>query len=62
MHSDRTEQLLDTFGGYMKALGFRIQRKRIRESMARMDPQNTALRWGVVVETTTSHRSSSSGK
>ena len=36
-------------GGYIKALGFRIQRKRIRESMARVDPQNTALRWGVVV-------------
>ena len=36
-------------GGYIKAVGFRIQRKRIRESMARVDPQNTALRWGVVV-------------
>ena len=36
-------------GGYIKALGFRIHRKRIRESMARVDPQNTALRWGVVV-------------
>ena len=36
-------------GGYIKALGFRIQRKRIRQSMARVDPQNTALRWGVVV-------------
>ena len=36
-------------GGYLKALGFRIQRKRIRESMARVDPENTALRWGVVV-------------
>ena len=31
-------------GGYIKSLGFRIQRKRIRESMARVDPQNTALR------------------
>ena len=56
------DELLDTFGGYIKALSFRIQRKRIREGMARMDPQNTALRWGVVVETTTAHRSSSSGK
>ena len=36
-------------GGYIKALGLRIQRQRIRESMARVDPQNTALRWGVVV-------------
>ncbi|PFX14677.1 hypothetical protein AWC38_SpisGene21148 [Stylophora pistillata] len=36
-------------GGYIKALGLRIQRKRIGESMARVDPQNTALRWGVVV-------------
>ena len=36
-------------GGRIKALGFRIQRKRIRESMTRVDPQNTALRWGVVV-------------
>ena len=56
------DELLDTFGGYIKALAFWIQRKTIRESMARMDPQNTALRWGVVVSTTTPHRSSSSGK
>ena len=39
----------NTVGGYIKALGFRIQRKRIREGMARVDRQNTALRWGVVV-------------
>ena len=36
-------------GGCIKALGFRIQRKSIRESMTRVDPQNTALRWAVVV-------------
>ena len=36
-------------GGCIKALGFRIQRKRIKESMTRVGPQNTALRWGVVV-------------
>ena len=36
-------------GGYIKALGLRIQRKRLRESMTRVDPQNTALRRGVVV-------------
>ena len=36
-------------GSCIKALGFRIQRKRIRESMTIVGPQNTALRWGVVV-------------
>ena len=56
------DELLDTFWGYIKALGFRIQRKRSRESMARTDPQNSAPRWGVVVLTTTPRRSSSSGK
>ena len=35
--------------GYLKSIGFRIQRRRIRESMARVDPHNTALRWGIVV-------------
>jgi hypothetical protein len=35
--------------GYIKSLGLRVQRRRIRESMARVDPQNTALRWGIVV-------------
>jgi hypothetical protein len=35
--------------GYIKSLGYRVQRQRIRESMARMDPQNSALRWGVLV-------------
>lgn len=33
----------------MSSLGLRIQRRRIREINARVDPQNTALRWGVVV-------------
>jgi hypothetical protein len=32
-------------GGYLKSVGLRIQRKRIRESMARVDPHNTALRY-----------------
>ena len=36
-------------GGCIKALGFRILRKRIRESMVRVDPPSIALRWGVVV-------------
>jgi len=35
--------------GYLKSVGVRIQRRRIRESMARVDPNNTALRWGVVI-------------
>ena len=35
--------------GYIRSLGLRVQRSRIRKCMARLDPQNTALRWGVVV-------------
>jgi len=35
--------------GYIKSLGIRVQRRRIRESLARVDPKNTALRWGIVV-------------
>lgn len=35
--------------GYIKSLGLRIQRRRIRERLAKLDPENTALRWGVVV-------------
>lgn len=35
--------------GYIKSLGIRVQRKRIRSSLARVDPKNTALRWGIVV-------------
>lgn len=30
-------------------LGYNIQRKRIRESLNRVDPRNTALRWGALV-------------
>ena len=36
-------------GGHLSSLGLRIQRRQIREINARVDPQNTALRWGVVV-------------
>ena len=36
-------------GGYLKLLGLRIQRRRIRECVARVEPANTALRWGIVV-------------
>lgn len=35
--------------GHIKSLGLRVQRRRIRESMARVDPKNTALRWGILV-------------
>ena len=35
--------------GYFKSLGLRVQRRRMRESLARVDPANTALRWGIVV-------------
>ncbi|CAH3044874.1 unnamed protein product, partial [Porites lobata] len=31
-------------GGHLSSLGLRIQRRRIREINARVDPQNTALR------------------
>ena len=34
---------------HLSTLGLRIQRGRIREIITRVDPQNTALRWGVVV-------------
>ena len=35
--------------GHFKSIGLRIQRRRIRERLAKLDPNNTALRWGVVV-------------
>ncbi|CAH3187569.1 unnamed protein product, partial [Porites lobata] len=35
--------------GYFRALGYTIQRRRIRESLNRVDPRNTALRWGALV-------------
>ena len=35
--------------GHLKSIGLRIQRQRIRERIGRVDPQNTVLRWGVVV-------------
>jgi len=35
--------------GYLKSVGLRVQRRRIRECLARVDPANTALRWGIVV-------------
>jgi len=36
-------------GGHLRSLGLRIQRRRIRESIGRVHPQNTVLGWGVVV-------------
>ena len=35
--------------GHIRSLGYRVQRSRIRECLARLDPRNTALRWGVTV-------------
>ena len=35
--------------GYLHSLRTRVQRKRIRNSMARIDPANSALRWGAAV-------------
>ena len=34
---------------YFKSQGLLVQRRRIRESMARVDPRNTVLRWGITV-------------
>ena len=35
--------------GYLRSKGLRVQRSRVRQSMARVDPENAALRWGAVV-------------
>ena len=35
--------------GHIRSLGYRVRRSRIRECLARLDPRNTALRWGVTV-------------
>ena len=35
--------------GCLKSVGLRIQMRRIRECLARVDPANTALRWAIVV-------------
>ena len=34
---------------YRHSLGLRVQRTRVRNSMARIDPANSALRWGAAV-------------
>ena len=33
--------------GYLRSLGIRIQRDRIRKSLARIDPRNARIRWAM---------------
>lgn len=48
--SNHGEAIGQTYvAGYTKSLGFRVQRRRTRESLARVDPKNTALRWGIAI-------------
>ena len=35
--------------GYVRSLGYPVQRDRVRAAINRVDPENTALRWAVVV-------------
>ena len=35
--------------GYLRSLGLRVQRIIVRECLARLNPQNRALRWGILV-------------
>lgn len=35
--------------GYLRSIGLHIQRQRIRDCMARLNPDNAVLRWGMVV-------------
>ena len=35
--------------GHLRSLGLRVQRDRIRASIARVDPENSRIRWAVVV-------------
>lgn len=46
-HGTTTGQVY--IAGYVRSLGLRVQRRRVRKCLARLDPQNTALRWGIVV-------------
>ena len=46
-HGTTTGQVF--ISGYLKSQGLLVQRRRIRESMARVDPRNTVLRWGITV-------------
>ena len=46
-HGETTGQTL--IMGHLCSLGLRIQRKRVRKSLVRIDPKNSALRMGIVV-------------
>ena len=35
--------------GHLRSLGLRVQRQRVRESIARVDPANTHIRWAIAV-------------
>ena len=35
--------------GILKSLGLRVQRRRVRSCLARLDPENRVLRWGIIV-------------
>lgn len=35
--------------GFRKSLGFRLQRRRVRASISRVDPHNSRIRWAIVV-------------
>jgi len=60
---DRLDQLVTDFSqhsngsagqslviGHIKSLGYRVQRRRIRKSLVRIDPENAALRWGIIIK------------
>ena len=46
-HGRTTGQVL--IMGYLHSLGIRVQRTRVRNSIARINPANSALRWGAAV-------------
>lgn len=35
--------------GFLKSLGFKLQRCRVRASISRVDPHNSCIRWAIVV-------------
>ena len=35
--------------GHLRSLGLRLQRQRVRESIARVDPTNAHIRWAITV-------------
>ena len=40
----------NTISGYLKSVGLRIQRRRVKETLAKIDPENNALRWGATIQ------------